>query len=69
MAAVAPAPTSDVVTSEEWILAVDFRSHEGRSWSAIGGGPTVAAAVAFARASCPSDAMWYAVSWTDVYGD
>jgi hypothetical protein len=69
MAALAPAIAADVVTSEQCILAIEFRSQEGRSWHAIGGGPSVAAAIGYARESCPSDAIWYAVSWEDVYGD
>jgi hypothetical protein len=54
---------------EQRILAVEFRSPEGRSWNAIGGGATVAAAIVCARESCPDDATWDAVSWNDLYGD
>jgi hypothetical protein len=51
------------------VLAVEFRSRDGRSWNAVGGGPTVAAAIAYARRSCPRGATWEAVCWEDLYGE
>jgi hypothetical protein len=54
---------------EQRILAVEFRSPDGRSWEAIGGGDTVAAAILYARESCPDDATWDAVGWNELYGD
>jgi|SRR5665647_3022717 hypothetical protein len=54
--------------AEQRILAVEFRSPDGRCWNAIGGGATVAAAISYARESCPDDATWDAVSWNDLYG-
>ena len=51
------------------ILAVAFRSADGRTWSAIGGGPTITGAIADAREGCPYDATWDAVGWNDLYGD
>jgi hypothetical protein len=51
------------------IVAVEFRSRDGRSWQAIGGGPTLAAAIQYARRSCPADDSWDAVSWEDLYGE
>jgi hypothetical protein len=54
---------------ERYTLAVEFRSPDGRAWSAIGGGATVAAAITYARESCPDDATWNPVSWNDLYGD
>jgi hypothetical protein len=54
---------------EQRILAVEFRSPDGRCWDAIGGGATVAAAIIDARASCPDDATWDAVSWNDLYDE
>jgi hypothetical protein len=53
---------------EQRILAVEFRSPDGRCWKAIGGGATVAAAIIDARESCPDDATWDADSWNDLYG-
>jgi hypothetical protein len=51
------------------ILAVEFRSPDGRSWDAIGGGATVAAAIDWARECCPDDTTWELVGWEDLYGD
>jgi hypothetical protein len=51
------------------ILAVEFRSTDGRSWNAIGGGATVAAAIEWARGCCPDDTTWELVGWEDLYGD
>jgi hypothetical protein len=54
---------------EQFILAVEFRSGDGRLWHAVGGGPTVAAALRFAQSSCPENATWDAVCWADLYGE
>ena len=35
----------DLAEAEQYILAVEFRSRDGRSWGAVGGGPTAAAAI------------------------
>jgi hypothetical protein len=51
------------------ILMVEFSSPDGRTLQAIGGGDTLAAAIAFAQESCPTDATWQPFSWTDLYGD
>jgi hypothetical protein len=51
------------------ILAVEFRSHGGRHWYAIGGGASLAAAIIDARQSCPDDATWESIGWNDLYGD
>jgi hypothetical protein len=53
---VRPALTS--TASPQRILAVNFRASDGRSWSAIGGGDTVAAAIDWARECCPDDTTW-----------
>ncbi|HUE68647.1 MAG TPA: hypothetical protein VMP38_10725 [Candidatus Acidoferrum sp.] len=50
-------------------LMVEFTSPDGRTWQAIGGGDTLSAAIAFAQDSCPTDAIWQPISWTDLYGD
>jgi hypothetical protein len=55
--------------SEQRILAVEFRSEDGRTWRPIGGGPTIAAAIRYARRSCPADGIWDPVSWEDLYGE
>jgi len=54
---------------EQRILAVEFRSPRGRHWYAIGGGARVAAAIDWARESCPDDETWHLVGWNDLYGD
>jgi hypothetical protein len=54
---------------EQHVLAVDFRSPDGRLWHAIGGGATVAAAISWARESCPSGATWNVDGWSDLYGE
>jgi hypothetical protein len=51
------------------ILKVEFVAADGRTWTAIGGGENVAAAIAFARESCPDDAAWQPRTWNDLYGD
>jgi hypothetical protein len=56
-------------TPVQRILAVEFRSTDGRSWRAIGGGATVAAAIAWARECCPGDTTWELVGWEDLYGE
>jgi len=50
------------------ILSVEFNSADGRTWQAIGGGDTLAAAIAAARDSCPTEATWRPVRWNDLYG-
>ena len=54
---------------EQHVLAVEFRSADGRRWNAIGGGATVAAAIIYARESCPDEATWDAFSWNHLYGE
>jgi len=51
------------------VLRVEFRSPGGRRWHAIGGGASVAEAIVFARESCPDDASWDLVGWSDLYGE
>jgi hypothetical protein len=51
------------------VLDVTFASDAGTRHHAIGGGPTFAEAIEFARASLPSGQPWRLVDWADVYGD
>ena len=51
------------------ILAVEFRSPDGRAWTAMGGGDTPEDAIEWARESCPHDTTWEPVGWEDLYGD
>jgi hypothetical protein len=71
-----PAPNAKLVRlpvapalTEQRILAVEFRSPDGRHWHAIGGGTTVAAAIDWVRECCPDGTTWDVVSWEDLYGD
>jgi len=51
------------------IVMVEFTAPDGRTWQAIGGGRTLADAIVFAQGSCPADATWRPVGWSDLYGD
>ncbi len=51
------------------VLDVTFASDSGTRCRAIGGGPTFADAIEFARGSLPGDQSWRLVDWADVYGD
>jgi hypothetical protein len=50
------------------LLTVTFKSTAGRTWSAVGGGATVAEAIEAARESLPGG-TWVAVAWDDLYGE
>jgi hypothetical protein len=65
---VTPFPPTPAAPTQH-ILTVEFLAPDGRTWSAIGGGNTLAAAIAFARNSCPADTTWQPISWNDLYGD
>jgi hypothetical protein len=67
-AVVIPFPSTEAAHAQH-ILMVQFTSADGRAWQAIGGGDTLADAIVFARDSCPTDATWQPISWSDVYGD
>jgi hypothetical protein len=51
------------------VLRVTLAGPAGERWAAIGGGPTVGDALAFAVASAPADTAWRIVGWADLYGD
>jgi hypothetical protein len=63
-----PSPTTPVAPTQQ-IVSVEFGSLDGRTWQAIGGGDNLAAAIAFAHNSCPTDTTWRPLSWNDLYGD
>lgn len=63
------ADTASTAASDDRILAVELRSRDGRRWTAIGGGPTVAAALEYARESCPDGAIWAVARWNDLYAE
>ena len=53
---------------DAYLLNVDFESPGGGDWSAIGGGESVAEAIAAARGSLP-DGSWSVARWNHLYGD
>jgi hypothetical protein len=55
--------------SRQRVLLVEFRSLDGRACGAVGGGPTDADAIEYARQSCPTGMEWHAVDWNDLYGE
>jgi hypothetical protein len=61
-------PVAPAVQAQQ-TLSVEFESPDGRSWTAIGGGDTVAAAIEWARESCPRGTNWEARGWEDLYGE
>ena len=61
-------PVAPAVPAQR-ILSVEFRSPDGRAWKAIGGGDTLAAAIEWARESCPHGTTWEPVGWEDLYGE
>ena len=56
-------------TGSPVVLDVTFASDGGTRGRAIGGGPTFADAIEFARASLPGGQAWRLIDWADVYGD
>jgi hypothetical protein len=50
-------------------LRVTLEGPAGERWTAIGGGPSVGDALAFAVASAPNDTAWRIVGWADVFGE
>lgn len=54
---------------QQHLLSVEFTSLDGRAWQAIGGGDTLADALAFAHDSCPAETTWQPTGWNDLYGD
>ena len=55
-------------SSSPVVLDVTVTSDWGTRYRAIGGGPTFADAIEFARASLPGAHAWRLVDWADVYG-
>jgi hypothetical protein len=65
---VIPSASNEPARSQH-ILMVRFRSPDGRSWHAVGGGDTLVEAIAYAQESLPTDVTWRPISWSDLYGD
>jgi hypothetical protein len=54
-------------SSSAYILSVTMRNDVGDEWRAVGGGATLAEALAFALDSAPPG-RWAPVAWQDLYG-
>jgi hypothetical protein len=55
----------DAEPFDRYLVTVDFESPDGRSWSNLGGGRTIAEALASARADLSPD--WEVVRWNPAY--
>ena len=51
------------------VLSVELVNDWGERWTAIGGGATVAQALAFAQESAPEGPVWKPLEWNDLLGD
>lgn len=61
-------PQLGAPSTSPYVLSVEFDA-EGGTWSAVGGGDTLADAIAFTRESLPHGRDWRVVGWNDLYGD
>jgi hypothetical protein len=52
-----------------YLLNVTFESPAGERRTALGGGESVAEAIAAARGELPLDVEWTLVRWTHAFGD
>lgn len=55
-------------SSSLYVLDVTLRNDAGEEWQAVGGGTTLAEALAFAVESAPPQGRWTPVAWEDLYG-
>ncbi len=60
---------SDPDRFNRYLLNIEFRGPSGEEWSSVGGGETVADAIASAREALPLGVEWDAVHWNDLYGE
>jgi hypothetical protein len=70
--AVAPQAPSVGSTADgfsRYLLSVDFEAAGGEQWSSVGGGESVADAIASAREALPLGVEWDVVRWNDLYGE
>jgi hypothetical protein len=56
-------------TTGQVVLEVELAGADGARFTAIGGGTTLAEALAFALESAPDGQSWTPVRWSDLYGD
>jgi hypothetical protein len=52
-----------------YLLSVHFEAPDDEEWSAIGGGESVAEAIAAAREALPDGPDWDVARWNHLYGD
>lgn len=62
-----PAPASERFNAH--YLSVTFAGADGERRSAVGGGESVAEAIAAARDELPAGGTWALVRWTTIYGE
>jgi hypothetical protein len=62
-------PHSRPLSQRQVVLSVELEGPGGLRWRAVGGGASLADAIAFARESAPDDHYWRVVRVTDLYGD
>jgi hypothetical protein len=52
-----------------YLLNVDFEAPGGKQWSAVGGGESVAEAIAAAQGALPAEPTWSVSGWNHLYGE
>jgi hypothetical protein len=52
-----------------YLLNVDFEAPGGKQWSAVGGGESVAEAIAAAQRALPAEPAWSVSGWNHLYGE
>jgi hypothetical protein len=52
-----------------YLLNVDFEAAGGEQWSAVGGGESVAEAIAVAQDALPAGPAWSLSAWNHLYGE
>jgi hypothetical protein len=62
-----PEPASENFNA--YYLGVTFEDADGERRSAVGGGESVAEAIAAARDELPAGGRWTLVRWTTIYGE
>jgi hypothetical protein len=65
-----PAPiASEPGRFNRYLLNIEFEGPSGEHWSSVGGGETVADAIASAREALPLGVGWDVARWNDLYGE
>ena len=69
LAAWAEAHDATPAEFNRYLLSVDFASLDGGEWSSLGGGESVAEAIASAREALPLGTDWDVARWNELYGE